>query len=210
MNPEQQPGPAPYQQPSPDPYQFIMESPKKQKTPGTISGNPFLMKILLLIGGAIVLLFAIGILVNILFGSRVNVADLTTITQTQQEIIRIAEEGRAATSQTIKNAAMGTQLALTTQQQETLAFLNKNGKEVKGKELNLKKSSTTDKQLEQAKTAGVFDSTYSRIMREKVEAYASQLRSAHGKALGRTEKTLLTQHFNETQLLLDQWPAATP
>lgn len=195
-----------------DPYKFIMEPPKKAKAIGVgtdLSKNPFIMKIIFLVGSAVVLMIVAGVLINIFFGSRNNLGDIIVLTETQQEIMRVAARSSESTDQTTKNAAITAQLAVTTQQQEWLTFLAKRGKKVGSEELSAKQNATTDQRLTQAKATSTFDITFVQIMRTQLEAYAGALQDAYNNASSKTEKTLLAEHFKATQLLIEQWPKDT-
>ena len=208
MYPDQQ-QPAPYNPHTPgDPYQFIMEPPKKQKMsgPGKLAGNPFIMKLLFIVGGAVVIMFTLGIVVNIFFGGRTSVEEIVTITQTQQEIVRMSGENTKASDQTIKNAAVSAQLALTSQQTDWLAYLAKNGRGVDAKELALKRNAAIDQQLTQAQQTSTFDVVYGQLMYNNLVAYQGLVKKTLENAANNTEREMLTGDYQEILILLEQWP----
>jgi hypothetical protein len=209
MDPQQQPQP-PYGQSYPpadnNPYQFIMEPPKKQKPSSGLAGNPFIVKLLFIVGSAIVVLIVGAIIINTMFAPKTNVADIVAITQAEQEIIRIASQGPSAAEVSTRDAAISTQLAVTTQQQIWLNYLAQHKRKVPLKELNLKKNTTTDSQLTQAKATSTFDGTYKTVLRNQLEAYIILLKDASDKAGDANEKTVLTNQYNQTQLLIQQFP----
>ena len=204
MDPQQQPL-APYPSADNNPYQFIMEPPKKQKPKG-MGSSPFIMKLVFIIGGAVALLIGGAIIINTLFAPTTNIADIVAITQAEQEIVRIAAQGSSGADDSTRNAAISTQLALTTQQQIWLSFLTQHKHKVPVKELGLKKNSTTDSQLAQARATSTFDGTYKTILRNQLEAYAIQLKDAADNAGEVQEKATLTAHYSQVQLLLQQVP----
>ncbi len=208
MNPQQ--APAPY---NPDPYRFIMEPPKKPKPPvnnklGSVSNNPFLMRIIFIVGGAVVTMIILAIFFNTFFATKTNTTDIVDIVETQQEIIRVADQGTRASSGDVKNAAVSTKLSLITEQQGWLTFLQKHGRKVAPKELSLKASSTTDKQLTNAIATSTFDSTFTQIMRNELTAYAAALKDAYTNSTSTSEKNMLSSNYGQVQLLLKQWPTA--
>jgi hypothetical protein len=235
MNPQQQPGvplppPVPGPQPQPpipeqpqapaplphnpyapdDPYRFIMESPKKNKPKApSIGGNQFLTKIVFFLGAGVILMIAVGVGVNLLFGSKTNTQDIIDIAATEQELIRVATKGSNAADQSVKNAAINTQATVTTEQQEWITYLAKLGKKATPKQLALKKNATTDTQLTQAQATSTFDLKLSQVMRSELQDYAAQLKTAYGRATGKQEKTLLEKHYTHVVLLLEQWPNKT-
>ena len=207
MNPEQS-FPAP---PSGN-YDFIM-NPSKQPKPGksgglgSIGNNKFIMMIIFIVGAAVVLMIVVAVVINIFFGNKTNLVDLVTIAQTEQELIRVSAKGKQANDQVIKNASMSTFLVLETQKKEWLAFLIKYGEEVDDKRLNAKKDLTTDRKLTNAAQTSTFDSTYSLLMRSQLEAYGASLQEAHSHATSKTERALLSKHYQQVELLLKQWPS---
>ena len=182
-----------------------MEPPKKPKPTG-LANNPFLMKLILIAGGAVAVLIICAIVVNMLFAPKTNIADIVTITQTEQEIVRVAAQGSSGTDASTRDAAITTQLTVTTQQQIWLNFLAKHKKKVPLKELSLKKNVTTDAQLTQAKATSTFDGTYKTLMRNQLEAYNILLKDASDNAGEAQEKATLLAHYNQVQLLLQQLP----
>jgi hypothetical protein len=197
--------------PAPNNYDFILnpEKPSKPTLGNKLGQNAFAMRILAIVGGALVLMAIVAVVVNLFFNNQANVNDIVAVAQTEQEIIRLSDESGDATSQAIKEAAVNTGLSLTSHQQSWLAFLGKNGRKVPAQELNLKKSAKTDKTLTSAKQSGTFDTAYITVMRTQLEAYSTALKNAYAHATSQSERTLLQDHYADTQLLLKQWPAAT-
>jgi hypothetical protein len=197
-----------------DPYRFIMEAPPKKpkaiaKLPGSIGNNPFIMRLIFFIGGAIVLLVAVAIVINIFFGSKTNVEDLVSLAATQQEIVRVSSQGSYATGQSVKNAAISTKASITTQQQALTTYLSQHGRVVSPVELALKHSAATDKELTKARATSTFDLTFSQHMRSQLQSYAAEMKTAYNNATGKKEKALLAQDYKDVGLLLDQWPDKT-
>jgi len=198
--------PQPYG-PTDDPYRFIMEPPKKPKAAGRgIGGNPFIIKLLFIIGAAMVLMFAAGIAVNFFFSKKTNIQDIVTITQVEQELVRVGSQGTNAADQSIKNASVTTSATLTTQQQQWITFLAQRNRKVPPKELVLKKSAATDQRLNQAQQTSTFDLVFAQIMRAQLQSYAALLKTASNNASNKDEKILLAQQYDDVQLLLEQWP----
>jgi predicted metalloprotease len=193
-----------------DPYRFIMEPPKvtKPKVPG-IGGNPFLMKIVFVLGGAVVVMIVIAVVVSIFFGSKTNIQDIQDIAATEQELIRVSNKGGDATDQSVKNAAVTTQATIITEQQEWLTFLSKHGHKADPKKLILKKNTATDTRLTQAQATSTFDLTFTQIMRTQLQAHSTELKNAYAGATNKEEKTLLEKDFKAVNLLLEQWPSNT-
>lgn len=210
MNPEQPSGsgiPGPANQ-----YDFIFNPPPS--SPQKSSGNSPLSKVKnvlgakfwYVIGGAgalIVILFALAIVFS---GGNGATASAINIAQVENEIIRVANEGRAATGQNVKNLAISVKLTLTTQQKEWLVFLQKNGETLDVKRLGAKENPQTDKLLTSAKQTSTFDLVFVQTMQNQLKTYSQTLDSAYSKTTVKTERELLRKHFEQTQLLIEQIP----
>src|SRR5688572_24960275 len=87
--------PTPAAPPPGNDYNFIInpEKPKKKGLLNDESGNSFIAKIVLLVGGAVALIVVLTIGVNLLFGGKSNIDMVVGLTQQQQEIVRISAEG---------------------------------------------------------------------------------------------------------------------
>jgi len=184
-------------------YDFILnpEKPAKRKAVGGMGGDSFIIKILFIVGGTVILMVVAAFLVNLFLGNRTNLDALVGLAQSEQEIVRLSEKGKDATSQDIKNAAVNTQLSVKSHQSDWLAYLGERGREVKDKELDLKKSASADKRLETAKQASLFDNTYANMMRSELTDYAKALKSAYDGSVVKEEKSILNKHYAGVQLL---------
>lgn len=203
--------PTPAAPPPGNDYNFIMdpEKPKKKGLMDDSSGNSFIAKIVLLVGGAVALIIVLTVGVNLIFGGRSNVELVVGLTQQQQEIVRLSAEGENALGQQIKNAAINTRLSIRSHQQSWTAFLGKKGRTVPPEELNLKKDTTTDNKLKLAEQTSTFDTTYTTVMRSELEDYAGLLKNTFDATTKKEDRQLLSLHYNEVQLLLEQWPGST-
>lgn len=203
--------PTPAAPPPGNDYNFIM-NPEKAKKQGGLSGvggDPFIAKIVLIVGGALALIIVLTLSVNLFFGGTSNLDMVVSLTQREQEIIRLSAESENATGQEIKNAAINTQLSIKSQQQSWVAFLGKRGRAVPPEEMNLKKDTSSDNKLKLAEETSTFDTTYTTIMRSQLEDYAGLLKSTFDGATNKEERELLSTHYNEVLLLLSQWPSST-
>lgn len=189
-------------------YNFIMnpEKPKKRGLLSGTGGDPFITKIVLIVGGALVLIVVTTLAVNLFFGGRNNTALLIGLAQDQQEILRLSAEGENAGSQDIKNAAISTQLSVKSHQRSWLSVLEGRGRGASAEELALKKDSAADGKLELAGQTGTFDTTYTAVMRSGLGEYAEALRSIHQNTSDQELRAALSRQYDEVQLLLEQWP----
>lgn len=200
-----------------DPYEFIMSSgkPEAKKPLGlnklSNNKNSLVIKIGLIVSGAVVLMIVAAIVVNSLTGSKTNTADLQTLAATQTEIARVAGLGAegGSTQQAVKNFAQSTQLALLTQQQTTVNVLGTEGVKLKGKQLAAAQDSTTDTKLQDASSSSTFDPVFIGIMKEKLSSYLTDLENYYKNSQNNTVKSMLQTDFQQTQLLQQQLPSAT-
>jgi len=154
-----------------------------------------------------VLLISIIVISNLFFGDKNNYEDIVGLTQTQNEIVRVSTGGNKATDQVLKNAAEGTQLAVASQQQFWLNYLDKHGHGVSTKNLEAKRDSSADKQLTTAQQANTFDVTFSKLLKGQLTAYRTELTTAAEHASDLAEHTQLETDIHNVDLLLKQWPA---
>jgi hypothetical protein len=206
MDPYQQ-----YQNPAPqgNSYDFIMNPGQKPKKRFSIGGGNFVMTIALIVGGALLFMIILVMILNAFGSKKVSTGDLVTMTQVQNELIRISDQGaRTGTQQVTKNLATTIQFTMQTQQKKTLDFLAKNGKEVGEKELKLKQNASTDQQLTSAKTTSTFDLVFSQIMQNELTTYANDLKQLYSRSPTKTERDLMSGYYEETQLLISQIPYA--
>jgi hypothetical protein len=206
MDPYQQ-----YQNPAPqgNSYDFIMNPGQKPKKRFSIGGGNFVMTIALIVGGALLFMIILVMILNAFGSKKVSTGDLVTMTQVQNELIRISDQGaRTGTQQVTKNLATTIQFTIQTQQKKTLDFLAKNGKEVGEKELKLKQNASTDQQLTSAKTTSTFDLVFSQIMQNELTTYANDLKQLYSRSPTKTERDLMSGYYEETQLLISQIPYA--
>lgn len=191
-------------------FDFIMDPnrPQKPKLAGRLGGDSFITKIILLVGGALVLIITLTVVVNIFFGDKTNTETFVGLTQRQQEIVRLSAEGDTAVSAEIRNAAINTELSITSHQQQWLEFLAEHDRVVVPAELNLKKDTKTDSKLKIAEETSTFDTTYNSVMRTQLEDYANALKTTYDSVDNKETRTLLGDSYNDVQLLLEQWPSS--
>ncbi len=203
MQPDQSAAPTP----APN-YDFILGPDQKPKRVigGGIAGNSFIIKLVVIIGGAVLLMIVGALVVNLLFGDKTKLGDIISLTATEQELIRISTEGKEANDQPIRNAAMNTQLSVKSHQQDWFSFLALYGQKVAPEQLVLKKNAATDKRLASAKQTSTFDPTYTTVMRSQLETYAAAIKTAYNGATSKTERDLLDTQYTDVRLLLEQWP----
>lgn len=194
-------------------YDFIMNPGQPQPKRGLFAGAPgkdsFVTKILILVGGAVLVMIVLAVVINLFFGGKTSLDTLVSLAQAEQEIVRLSAEGEDATSQEIKNAAVTTELSLTSHQQQWLAYLAERSRPVPAEELNLKRNASLDAKLKTAAQTSTFDTTYTDIMRSQLTTYAQALRTAYQNESGAQKRALMSNQYNDVVLLLKQWPQKT-
>lgn len=185
-------------------YDFIMNTgnqPKKSKL-GLPSGNSTKQRVLIVAGGAGILLI-VGFIVMSLFGGSPSSKDnLTLLAQQQNEIVRIADA--AQTAKTIRNintlhAATSIGVVLQSDQQQTIALL---AKKPSVKILSLKKSTKTDADLVTASQNNTYDETLLNTLQTQLVQYQQQLKKTYDASSSKKEKDALSAAYKNTGLLL--------
>ncbi|HEX3568586.1 MAG TPA: hypothetical protein VHT70_02825 [Candidatus Saccharimonadales bacterium] len=200
--------------PQQNPYEFIVNPTPPSKRPllgAHIPGikDPFIAKIIMILGGVIILMVIVGIIVSVLFSGKTNTQDLVGIAEAQTELVRVATQGTTQSTQQItKNLAINVELGVQTNQQQFLDYLGKHGQKLGTKTLGLKHSSTTDQQLTTAIQSSTFDSVFVQIMQNQLQSYVSELEQAGNNASSTTAKQLIQTSLGAAQKLLAQVPSS--
>jgi predicted outer membrane protein len=194
-----------------NPYEFIV-NPNTPHKRGLLGGNDFIKKILLLVGGAILLMAVAAIVLSALGPKADSGATLTAITQRQQEIIRVATTGSTqATGSDTKNFATNVELGVSSNQSQILTYLASKGTKLNAKQLALDKNAQTDKLLADATAASTFDSVITQNLASQLTTYQNSLRSAYKQTSNQKTKQVLQSSYNAAALLLEQAKSvATP
>jgi hypothetical protein len=170
-----------------------------------------MMRMLMFVGGGVVILVIfLAVIVNLLSSGKSSVTeDLVSITQIQNEIIRISHQGTSdSVQQTTKNLAVTAEYAVMTQQKETIAYLAKYGRTLAEKEAGLKQNAQTDQQFALAKSTSTFDLVFSQVMQNSLTDYATSLKRVFTHTTNADTKALLSDYYSQTQLLISQIPYA--
>ncbi|HSW65976.1 MAG TPA: hypothetical protein VLI54_02455 [Bacillota bacterium] len=206
MNPEQPFG-AP---PAPDNYEFIVnaQKPPKQSRFKNIGSNSLIMKLVFVIGGAVLLLIITFAVVNLFFGDKTNLDDIVGITATETELVRVSKLGTTSGSSDVRAAAASTLLTASSQQGQWITYLATLHRKVTPKELSSKKDKTVETRLAAAQAATSFNTVYVAIMRTDLTNYANQLKTAYNNSAptSKKQRALLNEHYKQVVNLLKVWP----
>lgn len=161
-------------------------------------------RILILIGGGIVILGVGIILVSLLFGGNgENSQKLLGIAQTQTELIRLAEQakGKARTSAAV-NLATTVSATVTSSENQTLPIVKRSGAKTDVKTLALKRTAKTDQQLASAEQSSQYDTVFITVMTTQLQSYQTQLKDAYASLKKPTDKQVMKSAYDSTTLIL--------
>lgn len=196
----QQPG-----QFNPGQYDFIMNNQQQKRSILPGAGSSKRQRILLLAIGGMLLLIVFILIFSLIFGSGGGSKQrLAGIAKTQTELIRIAAIGTDKANNTdTKSLAVSVQLSLATDKAATLNQIKENGDKVGEKELAQGKNSETDAKLTAAEQNGTFDVVFTSTMRELLEDYQAELKSAFDSTSGNSTKQMLSDAYENAGSLLE-------
>lgn len=133
----------------------------------------------------------------------IDTGTLIAIAQKQTELARISQTPALdASQQATQNFAETTYLALLTAQLQFVSYLQKHSAtKVDSRTLSASKSAQTDTQLTNAKTTGTYDTAYIAIAQSQLAAYGQALAQAYAASKSTSERQLLKNAYDQTQLL---------
>ncbi len=188
--------------PNGNPYDFILQGQQPKKS--WLNTNSMAVRIGLVAGGLLVLLIVIVMAVSLLTGSsRANTEAITRLARQQQSIIAIANEtSKSARAASLRAFAATAERTVTTDQSATLAFLAKNGRELKPASLQAGVSEEITTSLETAKQNNTFDEVADQLLKDHLRVYQTSLKSAYDTTTHTEARQMLSRHFEHASLLL--------
>lgn len=205
VQPDSSPG-QPQSPTQPEAFDFIVNPDKPVTKRAALPGaNSLLGRVVLVAVGIIILVIAFNIVKTLVSGSS-NLPSMVTVAQDQQELVHLATAAaqQQNLSVTDKNFIATAQLSLASAQSKLLAYLKTNKAKVTAKVLNLKVSAATDSQLTAAQTAATYGQTLHDIMKAKLNGYATDLKRSYQQTKGTHGRALLSDAYDQGQLLLIQ------
>jgi hypothetical protein len=176
-----------------------------------LGGGSMAIRIAIVVIGVVVLMILIIVASSLLSGSG-NVPNLTIVAEDQNEIARvatIANNNASNISQaTTSNFAQACALSVTSAQQQLVSFLGQHGTKLSTGTLAKKQNPSSDQALNAAITSSTFDQTFLNIMQTELSGYASDLKKAYAGAQNSTEKQLISNDYQDEQLLAQQLSSA--
>lgn len=195
------PGPSPTNEHNP--YEFFLKSEQTKSSGGGLKDS-FIKKLLVIVGGLIVLCI-IGVIVAQLLSPKENSRDLyITLAQEQQEIIRVASQGTQATSETTRGFAITTQLSIGSDQTALTKYLANRNIKISTKTLVLKQSPATDTLLTNARATNTFDSALTKTLTTDLAAYMADLQKTYKVSSNPEAKKILNDCYTHAATLLKQ------
>lgn len=188
-----------------NPYEFIVNPNTPKRGRALLGGsNSFLMRIGLLVGGAVVLMIIAAIVISAL-APKGSTPGLTAIAQRQQEIIRVATAAATqATGQDTKNFIANTELSVTTSQQQVISYLGSHGTKLGTKQLALDQNAQADTLLTNAATANNYDSAVVQNLTGQLQTYKELLQTTFNQTSSKAAKQLVQNAFTSADKLLAQ------
>jgi len=201
---------APSQRATANPYDFII-NPAVQPKKAPLAGARKPVRLLIGVGGIAAVLILAAVVFVSFFAKGESPQSLTSIVQQQQEIIRIATQGeQQAASETTKNLAYNVDLSITTNQRQIIAYATKRGVKITEKELVLKKDSSTDSLLENAKATSTYESALQKVLASQLQTYLTDLQKTYDSTKSDELKNLIATSYKSGKVLLDQANIPTP
>lgn len=159
-------------------------------------------KLLFIVVAAVGAMAALAVTLALLTGGKNESPHLVQILQSQQEIVRVAEDGKKnAQAENLKNFSLTAITGLTSAQGELTTYVNKLGTKIGKGELNLGKKPQTDTALKAALASSTYDTTYVSIMQSELGTYEKKLESATLVSISEGERALLQRYIVGAQLL---------
>lgn len=209
MDPNNLPSPTPNPQAPPpgqfdaSQFDFIMNPGQPQKKSLIpLPGGSKAKMIVLGLGITTIVIILLVVIMSIFSSSDPAVESLVKITQQQNEIIRIADDGnRKAGNEDAKKLATMSYMTITTDQKEIVGYLAKQKRKVKDKELSLLTDKKTDSDLAAASSNGRYDEVFNRILKQKLTEYQASLKGSYDN-IGDKGKAVLSKSYDNVTLIL--------
>lgn len=202
MQPQQPTMPNPPQQPlNTNQYDFINNNQQQPKSKFSFGGG--MSGKLKMVGIGLGVFVLLMVIFTLLFsGGGGDVDPLLKIAKEQSKVIAIAEIGAdKAGGVQAQSIAYNSLLSVTSQQNDVVTLITRNGKKIKPKDYTLAADSASVKDLSQAETNGRFDEVFLTTLKTTLENYQKNLSTNFKDLNGPTAKQSL-QNANESVNLL--------
>jgi lambda repressor-like predicted transcriptional regulator len=185
-----------------NPYEFIFAE-ERQPKQGFFSGGSTLKRILVAVGGVVILAIIAAIVVSLITPKDTSYEKLTAILQEQQEIVRVADlTDKSASGTDLRNLAVNTSLSVSTNKTSLQTYLTKRKVKITDVVLAGKQDAKTDTLLANAKSANTFDNTAAQTLQTLLVTYRANLNTTYQDVKGANARTELKKSYQTAELLI--------
>lgn len=184
-----------------NPYDFILNPTAKQKNSLPSSTK----KLVMIVSIISVIVIVGGLLITSLAPTSSSKANLVSLAQQQQEIIRVSQGGeRLGSDQTTKNLAYSIDLSVSTNQHQLIAYMDAKGSKVSTKQLTVTADPATDSLLKAAQATSTYDSAFNKVIADELTTYMSTLQDTYKTTSNVRLKQILSDSYAAAKTLLSQ------
>lgn len=204
----QPPNPTP---PNPNDYDFIV-NPAATPRRSLLVGSSANSRLVIAVVGLVILLVLFVGAKSILFSGSGNSAALLKVANQQQELItvtKVATSGSQQLSGGGSTIAITTQVSLTSDQVQLLAYLKTHGQKVSKDQLVYPGGLAITAQLAAASSAGTYELTLQQVLKNQLVDYQTSLKQAYAKTSGTRGRELLQKEYDGATILLRQFGTTT-
>lgn len=187
-----------------NPYEFIF-SEKHQPKQGLFSGASMTKRIMVIVGGLVVLAVLAAILMSLFVPKDTSLEKLTSILQEQEEIVRVADLSSASAANVdVKNLAVNVSLSVGTNSTSLQTYLTTHKVKITKALLATKQDSKTDTLLTNAKSTNTFDHTAAQTLQSLLVTYRSDLNTTYQDVKGTNARKELLNSYKNADLLITE------
>ncbi len=201
----------PSQQQTPSQYDFILNNQPRRSGPNF--GQSKGQRIAVVVGGLILLIIIVMVISSFLnSGSNGQKQQLIDIAKSQTEIIRVsALAQQKAVDPKTKQFALNVKLSVQSDQSQVMKSLEGRGVKAKSlsKTLAASKNPKNDTTLDDGTKNNRFDDTFLVLLQQQLTDYQKQLKIAFDASGSNSEKTTLTNAFNNVTTVTKNLKTAT-
>lgn len=187
-------------------YDFIMNPQKPSRGGFNFNGSSLGMRLAVAGGGFVVLLIVISVAMNLLKGSDNSKPALLAVAQQQQALIHLTTGllDQQGISQSNSNVGVTVNLTVGSEQKALFTYLTNNKYKISLQQVNLGVKLPLDAQLQNAQSAGTYNTTFQTIIGQQLDTYSTLLKRAYPTVKGPKGRAMLKQDFDEVTLLKQQ------
>ncbi len=189
-------------------YDFILNGNQKPKKTLLPNAKTKKGRLLLVVGGAVGIIFLLAIILSLVLGGGGGTQDLLAIAKTQTEIARVSNASTLkARDITTRNFVATVGITISSQQQQTVSYLASHKEKISPKTLALSVNPKTDAALKTAESAGRYDQELLTVLEKSLADYQVQLSQTYKATSSKSQKTLLQKFFEQVSALIKNQPA---